>query len=60
MMRRFLTLAVGAALGLAPALALAAPSQAPSDLSPSGQTDRDVGSQTRCGDDRQACQGRAA
>ena len=37
-MRRFLTLAVGAALGLAPALALAAPDQAPSGLSPSGQT----------------------
>ena len=37
-MRRFLTLAVGAALGLAPALALAAPDQASPGLSPSGQT----------------------
>jgi hypothetical protein len=34
-MRRFLTLAVGAALGLAPVLALAAPDQAPSNPSPS-------------------------
>jgi Domain of unknown function (DUF4168) len=37
-MRRFLTLAVGATLGLAPVLAMAAPDQAPSTMSPSGQT----------------------
>jgi hypothetical protein len=37
-MRRFLTLAVGAALGLAPVLAMASSDQPPSALSPSGQT----------------------
>jgi hypothetical protein len=37
-MRRFLTLAIGATLGLAPVLAMAAPDQAPSTMSPSGQT----------------------
>jgi hypothetical protein len=37
-MRRFLTLAVGATLGLAPVLAMAAPDQAPSTMAPSAQT----------------------
>lgn len=37
-MRRFLTLAVGAALGLVPALALAAPNQTPANPTTSGQT----------------------
>jgi hypothetical protein len=37
-MRRFLTLAVGATLGLAPVLAMAAPDQTSSTMSPSGQT----------------------
>jgi len=37
-MRHFLTLAVGAAFGLAPALGLAAPNQMPSNPATSGQT----------------------